>query len=226
MASWMVHLRIAEELLPHLRRIEETAFIFGNMAPDSGVPNEDWTEFDPPNGKTHFKTRRGGKTSIDLDAFCEQYFNEEKISGYSLTEYSFFLGYYVHLLTDVQWSGKIARALLTDYPTEAAEDRESLIRTAKEDWYDLDYLFLEQHPEFRAFSIYEKADHFDNIFMDMFRRDAFENRRGYICGFYRNGEHGDLHRQYRYLTADQAESFVRDTSDYILKELRSYIMES
>ena len=27
MASWMVHLRIAEELLPHLEQIEETVFV-------------------------------------------------------------------------------------------------------------------------------------------------------------------------------------------------------
>ncbi len=225
MASWMVHLRIAEELLPSLGRINETAFVFGNMAPDSGVPNEDWTEFDPPNVKTHFKTRRNGRASIDIAAFCERYFNEKRIRGYSLTEYSFFLGYYVHLLTDIQWSGEIVRALVKEYPTEAAEDREKLIRDAKEDWYDLDYLFLEQHPKFRAFSVYESAEHFENVFMDMFRRDAFENRRRYICDFYRTGEHGDLHRQYRFLTADRAESFVRDASKYILEHVRGYIPE-
>ena len=218
MASWMVHLRIAEGLLPHLRRIDETAFIFGNMAPDSGVPNEDWTEFDPPSVKTHFKTRRDDKNSININAFCEQYFNEKMISGYSLTEYSFFLGYYVHLLTDVQWSREIAKALYNEYPTEAAEDREKLIRTAKEDWYDLDYLFLEQHPEFRTFSVYENAKHFDNVFMKMFRKDAFENRRQYICDFYRNGEHGDLHREYRYLTPERAHVFVKETVEWILKE--------
>ena len=42
MASWMVHLRIADELLKHISNIDETAFVMGNIAPDSGVPNEDW----------------------------------------------------------------------------------------------------------------------------------------------------------------------------------------
>ncbi len=218
MASWMVHLRIADELLRRLDRIDETAFVFGNMAPDSGVPNEDWTEFDPPYAETHFKAKREDKSTIDVGAFCARYFNEKAISKYTLAEYSFFLGYYVHLLTDMEWSRKIARPLFAEYPEEAAEDRDQLIRRAKEDWYDLDHLYLEEHPDFRAFSVYENAGRFDNTFMDMFARDAFENRRRYICGFYRSGEHGDLHRKYRYLTPERADAFVKETAEGILKD--------
>ena len=48
MASWMVHLRIADELLKHLDNVDETAFVMGNIAPDSGVPSEDWKEYHPP----------------------------------------------------------------------------------------------------------------------------------------------------------------------------------
>ena len=42
MASWMVHLRIADCLLDRLSetgKIDDTAFVVGNIAPDSGVPN-------------------------------------------------------------------------------------------------------------------------------------------------------------------------------------------
>ena len=46
MASWMVHLRIADKLLELLKDIDETAFVMGNIAPDSGVPNEDWYDID------------------------------------------------------------------------------------------------------------------------------------------------------------------------------------
>ena len=42
MASWMVHLRIADRFLEESENIDETAFVMGNIAPDSGVPNEDW----------------------------------------------------------------------------------------------------------------------------------------------------------------------------------------
>lgn len=45
MASWMIHLRIADKLLDKLTNITTTEFIMGNIAPDSGVPNEDWSVF-------------------------------------------------------------------------------------------------------------------------------------------------------------------------------------
>ena len=218
MASWMVHLRIADELLRHWEQLDETAFVVGNMAPDSGVPNEDWTQFRPPTSASHFKTKTESGSRIDTELFCGKYFHPDVISGYSRKEFSFFLGYYVHLLTDVRWSETVGAALKRDYPREYAEDKNRLVQAAKEDWYDLDYLYLEQHPDFKAFSVYEKALNFENEFMDLFSRDAFDNRREYICGFYRSGEHGDLHREYRFLTPEQADAFVRDTANWLLEQ--------
>ena len=93
MASWMIHLRIADELLLCLDGIDETAFVMGNIAPDSGVPNSSWTEFHPPKMVTHFYKKTESGRAIDLDSFCRQYFSESLIRGYSLREHSFFLGY-------------------------------------------------------------------------------------------------------------------------------------
>lgn len=222
MASWMIHLRIADALFPQWKRLDETAFVMGNIAPDSGVPNADWSEFHPPKTVTHFQTRTDDRGFIDTAAFCDRYFNDKRIKGYSVREYSFFLGYYVHLLTDVRWSKTIHASLQTEHPREYAEDRRKLVETAKEDWYDLDFLYLEQHPAFRAFAVYENAVGFENDFMDIFSRDAFENRRQYICGFYHSDEHGDLHRAYRYLTPERADAFVQDTSQWLLEQLRGY----
>ncbi len=218
MASWIVHLRIADELLSRLKSLDETAFVMGNIAPDSGVPNEDWSEFRPSKKVSHFETKAdNGKSFIDVDAFCDRYFNDRTISGYSIKEYSFFLGYYTHLLTDVRWVEMVCGALFTSFPIECTSDKDKLIYAAKEDWYDLDFLYLEQHPDFRAFSLYENAENFDNEFMDLFSRDAFENRRQFICRFYRSSNHGDLHRKYQYLTPDQADAFVKETSNWIIE---------
>lgn len=218
MASWMVHLRIADELLKHIDNIDETAFVMGNIAPDSGVPSEDWKEYYPPKTVSHFKTRSDDETFFDIDAYCSKYFNEDLIKGYSLKEYSFFLGYYVHLLTDVRWTETVYADLLKKHPKECAEDKYKLVWSAKADWYDLDFLYLEQNPGFKAFSIYENAVCYDNVFMDLFSRDAFENRRQYICGFYHSDNHGNLHREYHYLTPEQAEDFVKTTSRMIMDQ--------
>ena len=53
-ASWMVHLRIADLLLERFQHIKNTEFVVGNIAPDSGVPNEDWTYYTPLKEVSHF----------------------------------------------------------------------------------------------------------------------------------------------------------------------------
>ena len=219
MASWMIHLRIADELLSRLEDIDETPFVVGNIAPDSGVPNADWSEFHPPKTATHFKKRNENGTYIDIDEFCDRYFDSELIKNYGKKEFSFFLGYYVHLLTDIRWIDTVGAALKADYKKEYATDKNALIWRAKGDWYDLDFLYLTEHPDFRAFAIFEHAVGFENEFMDMFGKDAFDNRREYICNYYRGDAHGDLYREYKYLSKKQADSFVKETSDKITAKL-------
>ena len=50
----MIHLRVADTLLSQLDGISETEFIMGNIAPDSGVPNDDWSKFTPSKDISHF----------------------------------------------------------------------------------------------------------------------------------------------------------------------------
>ena len=52
MASWMVHLRVADKLLSRIRFLDPVAFVVGNIAPDSGVPNADWSAFTPDKYKS------------------------------------------------------------------------------------------------------------------------------------------------------------------------------
>ncbi len=220
MASWMVHLRVADMLLEQNENVDEQAFVMGNIAPDSGVPNSYWTKFQPPKDVSHFSEKSQNKT-IKIERFISRYFNDLLIKNYSQKEYSFFLGYYVHLLTDIEWAHNVYEPLLQAYPKEADEDKYKLVWTAKGDWYDLDFLYLEEHPDFRAFAIYENSVNYENIFMDIFSRDAFENRREYICNFYHSNNHGNLHRDYKYLTPKQAEDFVKNT----VKKLQPVIIE-
>ena len=218
MASWMVHLRVADKLLEKIEGLEDSSFILGNIAPDSGVPNEDWSVFNPPGNVTHYRTNPEDKTFIDIDKYIEDYFTKEKIKGYSPKEYSFFLGYYTHLLTDIEWTKMVHSEGVTE--ENARKENMSLsdfVWKNKEDWYDLDFLYLEQHPDFRAFDIYESTEGMTNVFMKEFAEDAFENRREYICGYYRSDNHGDLHREYKYLTKERSDRFVEETVQKILE---------
>ena len=215
MASWMVHLRIADRLLDSIPDLSPTEFIVGNIAPDSGVPNEDWSAFSPPTSVSHFKT--AGKKA-DPEAFAAKYF-----SGWqncTPEQFSFYLGYLTHLLTDVLWSEQIARPALARAGKADSPNREEFIWKLKKDWYDLDFKYLRDHPEFRAFRIYRDAVGFSNGYMQEFSPDAFDNRRQYITGFYLAGREG-LDREYPYLTEGEMDAFTAGAIQIILHILHT-----
>lgn len=54
-----------------------------------------------------------------------------------------FLGYYVHLLTDVLWKEKITDPSMQRFSELFEKDKDAIWKL-KEDWYDLDHLFLKR----------------------------------------------------------------------------------
>lgn len=220
MASWMVHLRIADRLLDSLQQLSAVDFVVGNIAPDSGIPNKDWTTFTPSTAVTHFRVDPSNPRAIQIPVFVERYFTRLQRTSYTPAQSSFFLGYLVHLLTDQLWSSKVLTDLMERFPDQGQSDRQGLIARAKEDWYDLDYKYLRQHPDFRAFRIYSGAVGYENVFMAEFAPDAFDNRRQYITSFYLE-ENNHLDREYPYLTEGQMDEFVTEASAEILSRLKT-----
>ncbi len=220
MASWMVHLRIADRLLDSLPRLSAVDFVVGNIAPDSGVPNEDWSAFTPSTVVSHFRVDPSDPRTIQISVFVERYYTPAQRARYTPAQNSFFLGYLVHLLTDQLWSAQVLTALMERFPDQGQADRLGLIQRAKEDWYDLDYKYLRQHSDFRAFRIYAGAVGYENVFMSEFAPDAFDNRRQYITSFYLE-ENNHLDREYPYLNEAQMDSFVSGASREILSRLQT-----
>ena len=222
MATWMVHLRIADALLDRRSGLPQTEFVFGNIAPDSGVPNEDWSAFTPSGDQSHFKTTdEEGLKDIHINEYCAAYLTKEQYERYTLRQRAFYLGYLTHLLTDIEWAVQIVRPSKEKFRGLYEKDRKGWIWILKRDWYDLDFLFLRENPEFRAFCLYERAAGFENEFMEFFSRDAFDNRREYICNFYRASREG-LDREYPYLTKTEMDRFVSECTEKLSKELEKY----
>lgn len=219
MASWMIHLRIADKLLDRISDLSPIEFIMGNMAPDSGVPNEDWTQFFPSTKVSHFRTDDGSfRKEIDLDAYLNRYFTSRQRAGYNEKQYSFYLGYYTHLLTDCLWTKTILAPSRDKFASERAADKAGWIARMKADWYDLDFLYLKKHPGFRAFRVYLGAVGFVNTYLDFFSPDAFDNRRAYITNFYlQKNDH--IEREYTYLTEAEADRFVKQAVEEILRAI-------
>ncbi|MGN1082363.1 MAG: zinc dependent phospholipase C family protein, partial [Candidatus Avispirillum sp.] len=108
MASWMIHLRVADTLLSQLDGISGTEFIMGNIAPDSGVPNDDWSKFTPGKDISHFfEEDENSHKRISIQKYINRHFTKEMQKGYSREQYSFYLGYLVHLMTDILWVKEI-----------------------------------------------------------------------------------------------------------------------
>lgn len=220
MASWMVHLRIADKLLDKIDELLHTEFIVGNIAPDSGIPNEDWSIFTPSGDVSHFKTTDAdGLKDIYLHKYVDQYLTAEQRMNYNMKQKSFYLGYLTHLLTDMMWVDLIVRPCKNKFKDLYEKDRTEWIWTLKKDWYDLDFLYIQKNPRFRGFLIYKNAVGFKNEYMDFFSSDAFDNRREYITGFYSN-KRDNLERVYPYLNEKEMEQFVDEASDKIYKILK------
>ena len=214
MASWMVHLRVAQAVLQHFPMLCRREFIVGNIAPDSGVPNEDWSAFTPSADISHFKVRgEDGHRAVSPDGFVQKYLTPNRHAAYDTRQRAFYLGYWCHLMTDVLWARDIvAPSKVADAEAYRA-DPTATIWKWKKDWYDLDFLYLRDHPDFAAFTIYESATDFENVYMDEFSRDAFAQRCRYITAFYRNeSEHGELDRVYPYLTRERMDAFVESAA--------------
>ncbi len=144
MATWIAHLRIAENLLARLPGLDPGQFAIGNIAPDSGIPDEKWEKFDPPPAVTHFKRSTSVHKDIaDLD-FYRGYLAD--VSPEDVGRFSFRLGYFFHLISDNLWTTAVGKPTSERYAEQFAADK-SFIWEVKEDWYGLDHIYVREHPE-------------------------------------------------------------------------------
>lgn len=225
MASWMVHLRVAQALYERIEGLSELEFIVGNIAPDSGVPSEDWSSFTPPYDVSHFVvTDENDERHKDLDSYISRYFTKELQSSYTKEQYSFYLGYLVHLITDTLWGEHVIEACAERFPEEYANDKRAAVWRWKRDFYDLDAKYIRDNPDFRAFNVYAGAVGFKNTFLDFFAPDAFDNRREYITSFYLS-RHDGLDREYECFTEREMSEFVSFAKEEIPRLLEGVLSD-
>jgi hypothetical protein len=146
MGTWISHLRIAENLISSFPELDEVTFTFGNLSPDSGIPNEDWTKFDPPKEVTHFLQRGEGEHAIHDLVYYKQYLANIKPED-DIKLFSFRLGYFFHLICDIMWARRIATTTKQEFKELFDEKPKEAVGIVKDDWYGLDQLYVRDHPE-------------------------------------------------------------------------------
>ncbi|UQN05126.1 zinc dependent phospholipase C family protein [Deinococcus sp. QL22] len=145
MGTWISHFRVAELLLERLPGLDAQQFVIGNVAPDSGRPNHDWTSFDPPKSVTHFLQPGDDEGRIRDLTFYREFVGP--LRGGDPAHFSFMLGYFTHLVTDNLWMHLIGHSIKQAFAAEFAEDKAATWGRVKDDWYGLDHKYLRDCPD-------------------------------------------------------------------------------
>ena len=219
MASWMIHLRVAERVLALVQIPDAARFVLGNMAPDSGIPVEGG--YEPSAAVSHFRAiDENGVKAVHEELYVQRYLTPAQWAGYDPQARAFHLGYLSHLITDRLWSKKVVYPAKAQFESLFREDNAAFWRMVKRDWYDMDFLYLRAHPDFRAWQIYCGMTEMRNAYVDFFSETAFADRRAWIMDFYREGASAVRERE-TYLPWAVLDAFVedaaRDVADAITK---------
>lgn len=211
MATWIAHLRLAENLLQRIPNLDQAQFSIGNVAPDSGIPDENWEKFNPPPEITHFKIAGQKHTNIADLNFYRRYLAE--INPADKTRFSFRLGYFFHLLTDNLWSLKVGIPTTERYQAEFAADPK-FIWTVKEDWYGLDFIHVRDFPQSLFWRVFLPAQ-LEGFDLDFLPQAALEQQLDYIKTFYQRTDEAVQERytrEYIYLSQSEMDRFIDETS--------------
>lgn len=210
MATWIVHLRIAEKLLEQFPGLDAAQFAIGNVAPDSGVPDKNWENFDPPPKITHFQPEevREGFRSEDLRFYRE--FLKDVSRENDPARFSFLLGYFFHLVTDNLWGVRIIKPTMEKYPQQF-EDDSNFIWEVKRDWYGLDFVHVRADPDGIFWQVFLPAE-YTTQYLDFYPPEAIPQQLEYIKTYYQRQDE-EVENRLRfseniYLTAKEMDDFV------------------
>ncbi len=215
MGTWISHLRVAEKLLPHFPEVDEVTFTFGNLSPDSGIPNADWTEFDPPKEVTHFLHRGEEEHAIHDLTYYEQYLADIKPED-DIKLYSFRLGYFFHLICDIMWAKRIVGATKLQFKELFEKDRKQAVSLVKDDWYGLDQLYVRDHPEHIFWRVI-MTNPFPPSYLPFVKDKALHQQYDHIRKFYSEQEDKwFLSIPYQYLNETTMTRIVNDSVEAVL----------
>ncbi len=184
MATWIAHLRLTENLLRMIDGLDAASFAIGNIAPDSGIPDEKWENFTPPKEVSHFivPTDDDPWRIVDLE-FYRRYLAPMSWPGDDAGRFSFFLGYFFHLVTDNLWNQQIARPIVTRFEAEFEADP-TFIWEVKRDWYGLDFVYLHEHPESLFWRVFLDCTYEEDYDLDLMPAEGLRRQIDYIQTYY------------------------------------------
>ena len=227
MATWGAHFRIAENLLKTNLNLNRKSFAIGNIGPDCGLPNKNWSVFTPPKDVSHFAV---SETSNFLEVKSDSFIlNDIKfflkyLVGYNKDSFqskgSFLLGYFIHIITDNQWNYHIMRPLKEKYSPKF-ENNQNFIWEVKKDWYDLDKIYITEKKDSLFWTDFLYAEYKED-FIDLLPREGILRQLEFIKQFYQisNEEYSKISaKEFKYMKKEKMDSFIQDSCSVILDVL-------
>ncbi len=215
MATWVTHLRVAKRILENLSltKIDETAFYIGSIAPDSGQMVDNFT-YIPPKDVSHWKREDVSYEQRFLDnaEFFKTYCEKES----DLTRFSFYLGYYVHILTDTIF----VRDVIHPFMREKGHDFwKANITTIRGGWYEVDFRFVATHKEFKPLELLAQVEEFPNTYLDYFAYNDMTERVKNCVELYSNSKINP-DQIFLTITEDSAYNMIGYMTETIIKILK------
>lgn len=219
MASWIVHLRIAENLLNLIDGLEPAYFSIGNIAPDSGIPDENWENFDPPPEILHFKATDGEAWRLADLEFYRQHILFQKEEPIDRERFSFLLGYFFHLVTDNLWDKQIGMPTSERFSEEFEADPK-FIWQVKRDWYGLDFEYVRSEPDSIFWRVFLDCE-YDRDYLGFLPKTAVQQRLAYIKEFYQRTD-DEIEEWYgnrpdQYLSKGEMDEFIEAATDTLYR---------
>lgn len=214
MAPWVLHLRVAELVNGFLGVKDEREYYVGSVAPDSGSMPTPFS-YIPPKDVSHWKIEGipfDERLSMNGRIF-DEYIKFEKGGK----KKAFYLGYYVHILTDSYF----VRDVIAPYIKEHGRDFwHENIDTIRGGWYELDYRFLERADNFRPLEILGEVDDFPNVYFDYFGKDDITDRVKGACKLYKENK-SDKTLPLMTISESGCENFVKYVTEEIINILKT-----
>jgi hypothetical protein len=219
MGTYISHFRNAEILVAELKGLDENAFLFGSLAPDSGIPtNDDSSPYDPPRVVTHYLAPDKDKEKIEDMRFYRQYLMRVN-KDTEICRYSFLLGYFIHLICDSLWNLWVVEATI-QYNRKTLEERgQEAWKLFKRDWHDLDRKYTRDHPNAIIWQAM-KSLNAPPMCLAYIPPTAMSQQMDYIANIYlQPADERKLDRNYPYLNEATMDRFVHESTRATLEIL-------
>lgn len=216
MATWTVHFRIADYYIHELNGIDDSEFAVGSVAPDCGYGEKDSVgKFTPPPTVTHWSP-----TGNKRDCRYKDFMKEFLLPAKTQREYSFYLGYYIHLLTDIMWSSEMFICTKRSF-TDRSEKTRDFLKKIKRDWNGLDLKYFACHSDILSYRLIEEKGEVQD-YLPYYEKGQLTNQIKYIADYYKDkSKYENMNRSFTFLNADKIDNFIVTAENIINENLKS-----